>query len=331
MVQPGPGSSRSVLPPLDPARPHAPAPVPLMEQLTVLDRLPARAGTRRRAVPALLAGLALLATGCGLAPSQAAEKDVDTTPRTVSLEVDGRKRSYLLQPAEPAEGRDPALVVVLHQEGATLETAPHDIELQALRAKGATLAYPLGIDESWDAGHCCGTPHEVGVDDVKFVDAVLDDVPRRTPVDAERRALVGYSSGGMLTYNYVCARPGRVAAAVVVSGSLESPCDGEITVPEILAVHGQRDGTIGLDQPIFVKRLNLAPRPAVSTLDIVTKSAGCSTERRSSEPGAQVLRWEGCRGGSIQALVVTGAGHAWEGLDASRRTQEFLSERLLQR
>ena len=48
--------------------------------------------------------------------------------------------------------------------------------------------------------------------------------PTHAPVDRARQALVGYSSGGMLTYRYVCARPGTLAAAVVVSGSLESPC-----------------------------------------------------------------------------------------------------------
>ena len=81
------------------------------------------------------------------------------------------------------------------------------------------------------------------------------------PLDIVREALVGYSSGGMLTYRYVCARPGKLAVAVVVSGSLESTCDAGITVPDVLTLHGKRDGTIGLTRPIFITRLGLAPRP----------------------------------------------------------------------
>jgi polyhydroxybutyrate depolymerase len=299
----------------------------------VPDRPTARRAGARRALPAVLAGLAVLAAGCGLAPSQAATPDpAALEPRTVQLEVDGREREYLLQPATGlGQGEQAALVVVLHQEGATLESVTSDIELQALRAQGATLAYPAGIDESWDAGNCCGVPSQQKINDVPFVDAVLDDVARHTPVDPERRALVGYSSGGMLTYRYVCARPGRVAAAVVVSGSLESPCDGQISTPDVLAVHGTDDGTIGLDEAIFVKRLGLAPRPATSTLATFTRSAGCSDATSSRSAEGELRLWEGCRGGSVTALLVPGAGHAWDGLDASRRTEDFLRGRLLQR
>ena len=86
---------------------------------------------------------------------------------------------------------------------------------------------------------------------------------------------MGYSSGGMLTYRYVCGRSRHLAAAVVVSGSLESDCSDAITVPNTLALHGKADGTIGFNKPIFIRELGLAPRPVVSSLGIVSKSAGC--------------------------------------------------------
>lgn len=294
----------------------------------------------RRPFLGLLAGLALVVTACtsGSTPDAAPEPPpfdgpVDTSPRDVSLTVDGRERNYLLQPALGLpEGERAALVVVLHQEGGTPAGVATETALQDLRSRGATLAYPAGVDQSWDAGKCCGTSQDQGIDDVAFLDAVVEDVAEQAPIDPERTAMVGYSSGGMLTYNYVCSRPGRLAAAVVVSGSLETDCDADITTPDVLAVHGKLDGTIGLSEPRFIKALGLAPRPAESSLAVLTASAGCDSQPATDEqPGVEVRRWVGCNGGSVQAAFVPGKGHGWKTLDASRRTLEFLGDRLLDR
>ena len=118
---------------------------------------------------------------------------------------------------------------------------------------------------------------------------------------------------------------------------------------EKLAVLRQRDGygetsvnnlvkgiearrTIGLDRARFIKALGLAPRPVVSTLGILTRSAGCNGDPKTSQVAdAEVRRWEGCRGGDVQAQLVTGKGHGWAKLDASRRTSEFLLTHLIDR
>lgn len=275
-----------------------------------------------------LSFLALLAAGCGVDTAQAHSS---TGSRTVQIRVDGRSRTYLLEPAlKVPAGKKAALVAVLHQEGGTPQGVAKETALQELRRSGATLVYPAGVDHSWDAGKCCGTPSRQGVDDVRFLDAVFADAAKQTPVDKHHEALVGYSSGGMLTYHYVCARPGRLAVAVVVSGSLESPCDAGITVPDVLTLHGKADGTIGLNRPIFISKLGLAPRPAASTLGILTSSAGCEKPKTTQVFGAEVRRWEGCRGGTaVEALLIPDAGHGWGNLDASRRTLAFLRLRLL--
>jgi polyhydroxybutyrate depolymerase len=291
--------------------------------------VPARPLRRTGALPVLaLSLLALLLAGCGQATAQAAHPSTDS--RTVSLRVDGRERTYLLEPAlSVPRGGKAALVAVLHQEGGTPEGVAKETALQDLRRAGATLVYPAGVDHSWDAGKCCGVPSRQRVDDVRFLDAVFSDAARRAAVDKRREALVGYSSGGMLTYHYVCARPGRLAVAVVVSGSLESPCDAGITVPDVLTLHGKADGTIGLNRPIFITALGLAPRPAASTLGILTSSAGCDRGVTTQAFGAEVRRWAGCRGGTVEALLIPDAGHGWGTLDASRRTLDFLRQRLL--
>jgi polyhydroxybutyrate depolymerase len=295
---------------------------------------PTASRARRLRPLALLLGVALLVGACTGRPTAPDEQRTwSPAERTRTLEVDGRSRSYLLQPALGlAPGDRSALVVVLHQEGGTPDGVAAETDLAALRARGATLAYPAGVDSSWDAGACCGTPREMGVDDLAFLDAVLADVAEQGPVDPGRTAFVGYSSGGMRTYRYVCSRPGRLAAAVVVSASLEARCGSGISTPDVLAVHGKSDGTIGFARPRFITALGLAPRPALSTLGIFTRSAGCSTAPRTTTArGVELRHWSPCRGGEVQAMLVAGAGHGWGGLDASRRTREFLLTHVLDR
>ena len=290
-------------------------------------------GRLRSALPGVLAVLALLATACS--PSSAEQRppvSLSAEDRTVAVTVAGETRTYLLQPAlDLQEGDKPALIVVLHQEGGTPEGVAAETALQELRARGATLAYPAGVDQSWDAGACCGPSKRKGADDVAFLDVLFRDVPTQTPVDGERRAMVGYSSGGMLTYRYVCGRPGKLDAAVVVSGSLEIECADGITTPDVMALHGKLDGTIGFDEPIFIDALGLAPRPAESTLALFTRSAGCQAPDTDAGPDLEVRRWSDCRGGSVEAQLVPGVGHGWVKLDATRRTRDFLVAHLLDR
>ena len=298
------------------------------------DQTPPPASRRglRRLLPAALAGLAVLLSACTASSAdQRPEVSLSSADRTITLGVDGVQRSYLLQPAQGLDRGDaPALVVVLHQEGGTPEGVAAETALQDLRARGATLAYPAGLDQSWDAGACCEPSKAQGADDIAFLDALFKDVPTQTPVDGTRRAMVGYSSGGMLTYRYVCGRPGKLDAAVVVSGSLETECADGITTPDVMAVHGKKDGTIGFHAPIFIDALGLAPRPVEDSLDRFTRSAGCDEPERDRTPDLEVRRWAGCRGGSVEAQLVEEKGHGWEKLDATRRTREFLVAHLLE-
>ncbi|MCW2778183.1 MAG: hypothetical protein JWN17_1908 [Frankiales bacterium] len=287
--------------------------------------LPPLRRRRRSSAVALLLAVVTAAAGCtakAQAPAAAGERH---------LQVDGRSRTYLLEPATGlAKGGKAAVVMVLHQEGGTLQGIADETELASLRAQGATLVYPAGVDHSWDAGLCCGLPHRENIDDVTFLDKVFADVAKRTPVDPKRRALVGYSSGGMLAYRYVCARPGTLAAAVVVSGSLESPCGADIQVPDVLTLHGKKDGTIGLEKSSFVAALGLSPQPVSGTLKELTASADCSpTPQLSEAPDADVYRWSGCRGGVVEARLIEGEGHGWRTLGASQKTATFLRDQLL--
>lgn len=71
----------------------------------------------------------------------------------------------------------------------------------------------------------------------------------------------------------------RLLAVVEINGSLEADCADGVALPDLLSVHGELDGSVGLTAPRFVNHLGMAPRPVTSTLTQVTGSAGCGAAR----------------------------------------------------
>ena len=251
--------------------------------------------------------------------------------RVVRFQVGGRERGYLLLPALGMRpGRLAALVVVLHQDVGSAQAVAEGLGLDGLRREGVTLAYPAGVGGSWNAGGCCGVAKAEAVDDAGFVDAVLADVGRHVPIDPKRRALVGYSGGGMLAYRVLCRAHPSLVAVVEVSGSLESHCPSTVVLPDLLSVHGARDGTVGLTQPVHVTHLGMSPRTVTSTLTVMTDQAACGRHRTRDSPGVRYVQWRGCRGGStVDLQIVADAGHGWESVHGAERAIPFLEAHLL--
>lgn len=239
-------------------------------------------------------------------------------------------RGYFLLPALGlAAGQPAALLVVLHQDVSSGREISVDLGLDGLRRQGITLAYPDGYGGSWNAGACCGAAAAQRIDDVDFVRHVLDDVGKHTAIDPDRRALLGYSGGGMLTYRLLCLDHPRLVAAVEVGGSLEAHCPSGTRMPDLLAVHGAKDGSVGLTVPRFVTHLHMAPRAVVSSLAVVATQAGCGPRRSEVVNGIDVWTYPDCRGGSaIQAQIVPDAGHGWADVGGAARAAAFLVPRL---
>ena len=250
--------------------------------------------------------------------------------RRIVLQVDGIERAYVLLPALGLAPHEPAsLLVVLHQEVSSGHEIAVDLGLDTLRRHGVTLAYPNGYGGSWNSGACCGIAAERGIDDVGFVNRVIEDVGRHTPIDPDRRALLGYSGGGMLAYRLLCLPHPRLVAAVEINGSLEAHCANGLELPDVLSVHGEKDGSVGLHEPRFVNHLGMAPRSVASTLANVTGQAGCAERRTSSVDEVLVWTWSGCRGGStVEAHIVPDAGHGWADVGGAQRALSWLLPRL---
>ena len=263
-------------------RPGAPPPCP--------DRPRADAAPPRRSC-CCSPSLAAAAPGC----TSSSAADASRPPASSDLRVDGRDRTYLLEPGHrPRRGRE---------GGRRRRPAPGGRHAGGRRqGDRARLARGPGRDARLPGRrrHLLGRrrllrPAEPPGRRRRRVPRRgarrrREARPRSTP---QRTALVGYSSGGMLTYRYVCARPGTLAAAVVVSGSLESPCAQRRQRPR--RPHPARqEGRHHRARAVLVHQgpRRCRPKPVSKTLRELTASAGCGAPVTSTEPGADGLPLE---------------------------------------
>ena len=120
--------------------------------------------------------------------------------KTRTLAVGGFNRTYLVHVPEGHRQKTP-LPVVLALHGATMN-GPMMAWFSGLNRKageaGFIVVYPNGTGARssffWNGGNCCGSAMRNNVDDVAFINALLDDLMRADPVDAQRVYATGMST-----------------------------------------------------------------------------------------------------------------------------------------
>ena len=204
----------------------------------------------------LLPGL-ILASCTATLPKHGSLSPGDYVGRLGWREEDLSRRSYRIHVPRRRTDTSPPVVLVLHGAFSTARGIEERSGFSRLAdEEGFVAVYPngygfLGLLRHWNAGHCCGRARSLGLDDVGFLDAVLDDVARRVEIDPTRIYVVGESNGAMLAYQYAAVRSHRIAGAAAVIGTIGSgPAGAEERIPPpempvpMVIVHGSADPRI---------------------------------------------------------------------------------------
>jgi polyhydroxybutyrate depolymerase len=155
---------------------------------------------------------------------------------------------------------------------------------------------------------------EAGVDDLRFVADLLDDLQERLCVDPVRVVAAGFSAGGGVAALVACDLAGRVASVAVISGALYTEpgeCRPSRAVP-VLAIHGTNDTVVlyGGRRPTVEWPLPMPPMP--TWLAEWATRDGCPGEPAVvlDTPEASGFRWSGCRdGAAIEHYRINGGDH----------------------
>lgn len=260
-------------------------------------------------LPLLALGIALL-LGSPLASAQKPGTTSEHEFRSGLL-----KRSYRLYvPASYQAGKPLPLLVALHGGFGTGKAMEELTGFNRIAdSRGLIVAYPDGISRAWNAGSCCAKPIENGVNDVAFMQNLIEDVKKKVAVEAKRVYGTGFSNGAMLVHRVACEAPGTFTAIAAVSGGIMVPdCKPAKGTPTLL-IQGRDDPRIPWEGGEFEGNFRPSITSIVSTLRIRN---GCSADQTVVEKNEVTIctALKSCRNGQdVQWCGLSGVGHQWPG------------------
>jgi polyhydroxybutyrate depolymerase len=223
-------------------------------------------------------------------------------------------------PAGYDKSKPHPLIVLVHGYGANGFVQDALFGFTALAdARQVLIAHPDGtIDNTgkrfWNATDACCDFNHVGVDDVAYLNAVVDDVEKNYDVDPRRVFFVGHSNGGFMSHRMACDSAPRIAGIVALAGDVwkdASKCNPTAPVA-VLQVHGDAD--------TIVAYAGSATEPsAMESVGIWAVKNGCSGalvdtgqtyDIDASLPGneTKAARWS-CPAGAAELWTIQGGQH----------------------
>ncbi len=116
------------------------------------------------------------------------------------------------------------------------------------------VAHPDGTIDStgnrfWNATDACCNIDNSPVDDVAYLNAVVDDVAIHFAIDEKRVFFVGHSNGGFMAHRMGCDSAPKIAAIAALAGdNWEDPSKCNPSVPvAALQIHGDADTEVPYD------------------------------------------------------------------------------------
>lgn len=151
----------------------------------------------------------------------------------------------------PTSLQNPApLLILLHSASTSSAHQERYMKLAAVaKSRGIIYIAPDGTKNQegkrfWNAAKACCDKYQSGVDDVAFLNSLIDEINLRTPVDFSRIYLIGHSNGAFMSFTFAC-KSNRIAAIVAIAGAMDTNPECSTTNPiSLLDIHGTEDKTI---------------------------------------------------------------------------------------
>lgn len=255
------------------------------------------------------------------APSAAAESPPLQPPS--ALLASRPYRVYVPRAVDAAQR--PPLFVFLHGLGASADVLWRTLDLSSFaEAERVVVAAPDGTHNAqgarfWNATDACCDFDRVGPNDVRYLEALIDDVLTKHSVDAKRVFVIGYSNGAFMAHRAACELSHRVAGVAGISGvGWSEPSRCRPTEPvTILQIHGDADRSVTYRGGRLRQRADLPSYPgAQQTVAHWAKHNRCALAASATSAGPSIsdkqttrLRYGHCPATAVELWTVHDGGH----------------------
>ncbi len=258
--------------------------------------------------------------------------DPPRAPVSRTLKVAGLERRFHVLVPPTAETGSP-LVIALHGSrgrGDRLDASMHHGLSREAARRGWVLALPDGIDRRWNDGRTVSTPDggpPVAVDDVAFVNALVDELVAEGTIDARQIFVVGVSNGGHMAYRLAIEQSDRFhTIAPIVSNLPEALAERRPKTPvSVMVMNGTADPLVpyeGGEVVVFGQSRGrvLSTEATIHWWAAHNRCAGEPATRalddQAPDDGTRIFvrSLQACQGDTEVTLVkVQGGGHTWPG------------------
>ena len=241
-----------------------------------------------------------------------------------SLIHDGLVRTYLVHlPVDYSPDDHYPLILAMHGGFGSAANLQNQSQLSRKADEaGFIVVYPEGVKgglldiRTWNGGECCGYASDQEINDVGFIDALLDTLIDKWAIDSQKVYATGMSNGAILSYRLACELSHRIAAIAPVAGTMSVvSCQPDRAVP-ILHLHSYLDSNVLHDGGVGIGIGMTESRPFSEIFAIWSSLNECQIQSdtvRNDAEYTQIL-WRDCDCQSeLQLLLTRDGGHSWPG------------------
>ena len=221
-------------------------------------------------------------------------------------------------PGGPVTRKSYPLVINLHGEG---DNAQDQMDWTAMNViaerEGFIVVYPEGVDGTWN------TSLQGEIDDVGFINELLDEIVSKYPVDNDRIYVCGFSTGGIMASTLAAELSYRIVCFATVSGA---PDYTELSIPPrkipALVIHGTDDHKVDFT---YAENLvnywndhNSATLRITEQLPDTDPSDSCTVEKLTYSDAQQACD-------VLMYKIIKGGHMSWPGAYLQPDTTQFLN------
>ncbi|MCK4554808.1 hypothetical protein KAU19_07710, partial [Candidatus Parcubacteria bacterium] len=258
-----------------------------------------------------------------------------------SLVYDGLTRAYKVHvPSSYNKNKPSPMILAFHGGGGNADGAPEYFRLNEKSDEvNFIVVYPEGTGKevfgkffgTWNAGRCCGDSLKNNIDDVGFIDKMVEQLKKDFNVDEKRIFATGFSNGAQMSYRLACEMSDKIAA-IAPGGSMGTFEYCNLTRPVSVFAFG---GTEDICTPYgggeicggcfsdFWNNIGLPVKYEYYRCDAVEehidkwkKMNNCTEEKKIiyREKNTTCISYANCQEkAEIVLCTIEGGGHVWPG------------------